>query len=141
MVNYFSFFLHWNKISFSQNKDDKNLCFYRIKRFWRCLPWGLTCATDVGGVGGAVAPGGAPWCPDPVSPGIGVEESNGCPGCSTCDITVHVNNELLDYFLFQFSSQLSKIDDEIFIFFYIAPQSYIYLGTRKIDPEVSDLYS
>lgn len=76
-----------------------------------------------------------------MSPGIGVEESNGCPGCSTCDITVHVNNELLDYFLFQFSSQLSKIDDEIFIFFYIAPQSYIYLGTRKIDPEVSDLYS
>lgn len=74
----------------------------------------------MGAVGGVVAPGGGSW-----GPGIGVEESRGCPGCSTCDITVHVNHKLLDYSLNQFSSQLSKIDDEILNIFYISPVSKV----------------
>lgn len=58
----------------------------------------------MGAVGGVVAPGGGSWGPGPAGPGIGVEESRGCPGCSTCDIKVHVNHKLLDYSLNQFSS-------------------------------------
>lgn len=62
--------------------------------------WGLICAIDVGGVGGAVVLGGVFWCFDLVFLGIGVEEFNGCFGCLICDIIVYVNNELLDYFFF-----------------------------------------
>lgn len=88
------------------------------------MPSGLTCATGGGAVGGAVAPIGTLWVPDPEAPGIGVEESKGCPGCSTCEITVHINHKLLDYSLNQFSSQLSKID-EIFTFLkYISPHIF-----------------